>query len=95
MFPFIRDRLLTLAAARAARHRADRGMEGHTENDFAFLDGAHADSAGCGAWQVGIVTTDGCTFGTCCMDSREHRYGGAAWVMGSDGRRYMHLFVRR
>lgn len=94
--PFIRDDLLTIAAARAAAARAASGNAGHTSNDFAYVpSGGQADAAGCGAWAVGTVTTDGWTFGTCCADDRGYRYGGAAWVMGSDGRRYMHLYVRR
>lgn len=94
--PFIRDDGLTIAAGRAAAFRAARFMAGHTASDFAYVPaGSHADAAGCGAWAVGTVTTDGWTFGTCCADDRGYRFGGAAWVMGSDGRRYMHLYVRR
>jgi hypothetical protein len=94
--PFIRDDGLTIAAATCALHRAMNRIAGHSSNDFGFLPaGASADSAGCGAWAVGTVTTDGWTFGTCCADSTEYRYAGAAWVLGQDGRRYMHLFLRR
>lgn len=93
--PFIRDDGLTIAAARCASDRAARLVAGHL-NDFAYLpEGSQADASGCGAWEVGTVTTRGQTFGTCCMDDVGYRYAGAAWVMGRDGKRYCHLFVRR
>lgn len=86
--PFIRDSKLCQAAYAAARNRAQNHNAGHTSNDFAFLpDGGHATAAGCGAWMPG----DG--WGTCCAEGA-YTHAGAAWVIGSDGRRYMHLFVR-
>jgi len=86
--PFIRDALLTLAARRAAQERAASLCAGHTANDFGYLPaGGSAAAAGCAAW------TPDWGWGACCTyDS--YTYAGAAWVMGRDGRRYMHLFVR-
>jgi uncharacterized protein YkwD len=91
--PFLRDPLLTVAAQGAAAFRAVRRMAGHTANDFAFVPpGGYATTGGCGAWPVGTVTTRG-TWGTCCT-FENHTYAGAAYVIGNDGNRYMHLFVR-
>jgi hypothetical protein len=86
--PLVKDDGLTEAALGAAKYRADRLMAGHTSNDFAFLPaGASAPSAGCAAWEPSLG------WGSCCTyDS--YTYAGAAWALGSDGRRYMHLFVR-
>ncbi len=86
--PFKPDPLLTQAAASAAKQRATRSITGHLpESDFSYLPaGAHADSAGCGALD------DSWGWGTCCMNDN-YAYAGAAWVRGSDGKRYMHLFV--
>lgn len=87
--PFLRDDQLTVGAASAASFRAARGMAGHTQNDFAHLpSGCSADAAGCAAWPVGSG------FGSCCMYD-DWTYAGAAYAIGSDGQRYMHLFVRR
>ncbi len=86
--PLIRDDGLTAAAASAAQFRAANRIAGHTANDFAYLPGgSHATSAGCGAldlswgWQ------------SCCWDGN-YTYAGASSVMGADGLRYMHIFVR-
>ncbi len=85
---FIRDEGLTIAARGAAACRASNLCFGHTANDFAFLpSGCTAAAAGCAAYPP----ADGWL--SCCMEDM-HRYGGAAWVMGRDGRRFMHLFVR-
>lgn len=85
---FIRDEGLTKAACEAARRRASRLLEGHLESDFDCLpQGVTAQAAGCAAW------TPDWGWGSCCTyDGYTH--AGAAWVMGRDGRRYMHLFVR-
>lgn len=86
--PFKHDPLLTQAAQEAARQRASRGISGHLASDFDCLPaGAHADAAGCGALD------DSWGWGTCCTYDN-YTHAGAAWVRGSDGRRYMHLFVR-
>ena len=86
--PFVRDEGLSRGAAGAADFRAARRMEGHTSNDFAALPaGSAASASGCGAWQPGTG------WGTCCTYDN-YTYAGAAWAIGSDGRRYMHLFVR-
>lgn len=87
--PFKHDAQLTQAALKAARQRASRGIHGHLpESDFTCLPpGATADAAGCGALD------DSWGWATCCMDEN-YAYAGAAWVRGTDGRRYMHLFVR-
>jgi hypothetical protein len=85
---FLRDEALTIAAYGAAKYRAEHRIAGHTRNDFEFLpDGAKASAAGCAAWPPG----EG--WGACCTYGR-YRFAGAAWVVGQDGRRYMHLFVR-
>jgi hypothetical protein len=86
--PFVKDDGLTQAAVGAAKYRAEHLMAGHTSNDFAFLPaGASAPAAGCAAWEPSLG------WGSCCTyDS--YTYAGAAYAYGSDGRRYMHLFVR-
>lgn len=86
--PFIRDALLTQAAHTCAQLRAKRFIHGHLSSDFDYLPaGAHAIAAGCGALEPSWG------WGSCCTYDN-YTYAGAAWVMGSDGRRYMHLFVR-
>jgi hypothetical protein len=85
--PFIEDKLLTQAARKAAGIRAANLIEGHI-NDFACLPpGARADAAGCAAWPASMG------WGSCCTYDN-YLYAGAAWDTGSDGQRYMHLFVR-
>jgi hypothetical protein len=83
-----RDEALTVAASKAADFRAARHIAGHTSNDFGFVpSGTSATAAGCAAW------TPGMGWGSCCTYER-WRHAGAAWAMGRDGRRYMHLYVR-
>ena len=87
--PFINDPGLNAAALACAKQRCARHIDGHLpESDFRYLpSGTNAGAAGCGALDPSWG------WGTCCTyDS--YTYGGAAWVMGSDGKRYMHLFVR-
>lgn len=84
--PFKRDDGLTLAALRCSRHRADRLVEGHV-NDFAFLPaGCSAGAAGCAAWPQGAG------WGSCCWQEN-WEYAGAAYAIGANGLRYMHIFV--
>lgn len=85
--PFIKDPNLTAGAMAVADYRASNLIAGHTSSDFAFLPrGVFAPSAGCAAWHPGWG------WGACCTyDS--WRYAGAAYAVGRDGRRYMHLFV--
>jgi len=86
--PFMRDPALTQGALAAARTRAARFIQGHLPNDFSMLPpGAQATSAGCAAWPQGMG------WGACCT-YESHTYAGAAWAIGADGRRYMHIFVR-
>lgn len=86
--PFLRDAGLTAGALNVAEFRARRLMAGHTGNDMAGLPvGYHATAAGCAAWQPSWGWGSCCTF-------EQHTYAGAAWAMGTDGRRYMQLFVR-
>lgn len=86
--PFVRDDGLTAAAKSAARFRAARRLAGHTPNDFAHLPpGANANAAGCAAWPPELG------WGSCCC-YENWTYAGAAWALGSDGQRYMHLYVR-
>ena len=83
---YVIDDGLTAAAKAAADHRASQLVEAHC-NDFSFLpEGARADAAGCAAW----YPEDG--WGSCCI-YENYRFAGAAWALGTDGRRYMHLFV--
>ena len=85
---YIRDDNLTAAAAGCAEFRAARLIAGHTANDFAALPpGTAASAAGCAAWEPAMG------WGSCCTYDR-YTYGGAAYAIGRDGRRYMHLFVR-
>jgi hypothetical protein len=86
--PYAKDESLTKAAMSAARFRAERRIAGHTPNDFAHVpDGSSATAAGCAAW------TPDWGWGSCCT-YENWRTAGAAYVVGEDGRRYMHLFVR-
>lgn len=89
--PFIRDVALETAARGAAAFRASRLLFGHVTGgmgDFAFVPaGTSAAAAGCAAYPASYGWMSCCTF-------ESHRYAGAAWAMGSDGKRYMHLFVR-
>lgn len=87
--PFSRDEHLTQAAQHAASYRAQHLLAGHTHNDFQFLPaGSQADATGCAAWPPDWG------WGACCtFDS--YRTAGAAYALGRDGRRYMHLYVRR
>lgn len=84
---FVRDEGLTTAALQIAAFRAKNQIQGHTNNDFAFLNGAPASAAGCAAWPSSYG------WGSCCT-YENWRVAGAAWCIGPDGRRYMHLFVR-
>ena len=89
--PFIRDEGLSIAAGRAAVFRAQHRIEGHVSGgmgDFQFVPaGSFASSAGCAAWPPEMG------WGSCCVRDN-YTYAGAAWAMGADGQRYMHLFVR-
>ncbi len=85
--PFVHDPLLTAAAERCAAFRAQHGLFGHTQNDFAFLSGASAIAAGCAAYPAEYGWLSCCTY-------EGYTYAGAAYVTGRDGKRYMHLFVR-
>jgi hypothetical protein len=86
--PFLLDENLTRGAMACAVYRAKNRMDGHTSNDFGFLPpGVQASAAGCAAWPVGTG------WGSCCTFDN-YVYAGAAYCIGPDGRRYMHLFVR-
>jgi uncharacterized protein YkwD len=86
--PFVLDENLARGATACAVFRAQHGLEGHTSNDFGFLPpGTQAQSAGCAAWPAGMG------WGSCCTYDN-YQYAGAAFCVGLDGRRYMHLFVR-
>ena len=85
---YIHDDNLYRAAAGCADFRAARLMAGHTSNDFAALPaGSFARSSGCAAWEPFMG------WGSCCTYER-YTYAGAAYTVGRDGKRYMHLFVR-
>lgn len=84
--PFVRDNGLTIAARVCATFRAEKGIRGHTGNDFAALPiGSTAPVAGCGH------SAAGAQFSTCAL-YENWTYAGAAWVPGADGM-YHHLFV--
>jgi hypothetical protein len=86
--PYIADPALTQAAIAAADFRAANQIRGHTSNDLAFLPAGSIDvpAIGCGA----LETLWG--WGSCCtFDNYTH--AGAAFTLGKDGRRYMHLYV--
>jgi hypothetical protein len=86
--PFSYDHDLYRAAAGCADFRAERLIAGHTANDFAALPpGASATAAGCAAWEPSWG------WGACCTYDN-YTYAGAAYTIGRDGRRYMHIFVR-
>jgi hypothetical protein len=86
--PFLPDPLLQQAAYTCAKIRATNRIEAHLSSDFAYLPaGSSASAAGCGALEPSWG------WGTCCTYDN-YTYAGAAWVMGTDGKRYMHLFVR-
>lgn len=86
--PFIEDPNLTAGAKNIADFRAARLIQGHTGNDFTALPvGTTASAAGCAAWPPHLG------WGACCTYDR-YRFAGAAWALGRDGRRYMHIFVR-
>lgn len=88
MPPYVYDANLARGAVACAQYRAKKLVAGHTDNDFKFLPaGTFASGAGCAAWPVGMG------WGSCCIYERA-TYAGAAWAMGPDGKRYMHLFVR-
>ena len=81
-------RFLERFADAVAEHLQDRRIEGHLSNDFAHLPaGVSAKSAGCGALEPSWG------WGTCCTYDN-YTQAGAAWALGADGKRYMHLFVR-
>jgi hypothetical protein len=86
--PFKPDAKLARAAMAAAKYRAKRLIAGHTSNDFHYLPkGGRATATGCAAWPRGSG------WGSCCTYDIWRR-AGAAWALGRDGNRYMHLFVR-
>jgi len=86
--PFVKCPQLTAGALNVAQFRADRLIQGHTRNDFSGLPvGVTATASGCAAWFPSWG------WGACCT-YENHRYAGAAWSMGRDGKRYTHLFVR-
>lgn len=86
--PFLPDPGLNAAARACAQRRAAMRRHGHLPNDFAFVPpGTVARSTGCGAWPQGAG------WGTCCT-YENFTYAGAAYAIGSDGLRYMHLVVR-
>lgn len=83
--PYIRDHGLTQAATNAATERARYRIKGHTNNDFKYSTSARA--AGCGAMSPSWGWRTCCTY-------ENYTYAGAAFVIGDDGKRYMHLYVR-
>lgn len=91
--PYLPDPVLNRAARKCAEWRAARLCEGHCnlpQGDFTFLEPVYpvgSCAGGCAAWQPSWG------FGACAMYDN-YTYCGAAWVMGRDGLKYCHLFVR-
>lgn len=90
---FIRDDTLTQGAMACAAFRAAYRIEGHImrgAGDFALVPGGagSASATGCAA------ATPSWGWLSCCTYDN-YKYAGAAWVMGTDGQRYMELVVRR
>lgn len=87
---FKADPLLAQAAYECAKIRAASHIHGHLDSDHDRLPAGVNRSAivsGCGALEPSWG------WGTCCTYD-DYTHAGAALVMGNDGRRYMHLFVR-
>ena len=87
--PLRKDSLLCQAALLVSKQRAARGIHGHLpESDFTYVHqvGGSASVGGCGALE------DSWGWETCAYDSPQYTVGGAAWVRGADGLRYMTFF---
>ena len=83
------DLLLCKAAHDCAKQRAARNIHGHLpESDFSYVHGTSATVGGCGALE------DSWGWETCAYDSSQYTVGGAAWVRGPNGLRFMHFFGR-
>lgn len=91
--PYTNDPVLNEAARKCAAWRAERLCEGHCalpQGDFTFLTPVYpvgSCAGGCAAWEPSWG------WGACATYDN-YTYCGAAWVMGRDGKRYMHLFCR-
>ena len=90
--PFVHDDGLTQAAKSAAKYRAERLIFGHIMNGSYALDhsfappGTHVDTAGCAAYPASYGWLSCATF-------ENYQKAGAAYAIGADGKRYMHLFL--
>jgi hypothetical protein len=84
--PYVRDPNLTEGARRLAAARAAGRVFGHLANDFALIPGPAA-CTGCAAYPPSYGWMS-------CAVYDSYTYAGAAWVMGADGKRYMHLVCR-
>lgn len=84
--PYKYDKDLTDAAYECAKFRAAHLMFGHTSDDHSFSR-IPVVTAGCAAYP------DRYGWLSCCI-WENHKYAGAAWVRGRDGKRYMHIFLR-
>lgn len=91
--PYVRDEALTQGAMSCASYRASYGIKGHIMgrgmSDYSLIPGGAgvARATGCAAAESWWGWLSCCTYDN-------YTYAGAAWVMGADGRRYMHLVVR-
>ena len=84
---YILDPQLAQGATACAIHRAQRGIQGHSANDFAFLPaGCRASAAGCAAWPVSMG------WGSCVIYERA-AYAGAGFCQVGNIR-YMQLMIR-
>lgn len=86
--PYVEDARLTASAFACASHRARFRISGHTQNDFAFVQGTSASTGGCAAWPQGMG------FGACAMFEPGTRVAGAASVVGEDNLVYHQLFLQ-
>lgn len=87
--PLVRDDTLSETALKCATYRAERGIQGHTSNDFDFLPDRNyrlATATGCAAWRDG--------FGACGILESKYTVAGAAVVVGKNGLRYCHVYYR-
>lgn len=106
--PFIRDENLSRAAKACSIYRAKHRISGHCTyyiqngimyrlSDFYFIPRGTMDisrvTGGCAAWPVGLILSNGDTWGSCAKHDN-YTYAGAWYAIGTDGIRYMQLFVR-
>lgn len=98
------------AAKYRAKHRISGHCTNLPLSDFYFIPRKHKQpkvfvynvsscAAGCAAWPKNSLNAvnnpGGYSWGSCCTYDTQYNYAGAWEEIGSDGIRYMHLFVMR